>query len=104
MLQDAPGVVVVVRMSRKNPIHENRKPWNRGSEFAGGWTTTTEETPFYDANGSCDEYPHGREFRGFQKHDYEERIQAARVWPPAVLIDVLGASLMGPVPARWAGI
>jgi hypothetical protein len=104
VLEDAPGVVVVVRVLRKNPVHENRKPWNRGSEFAGGWTTTTEETPFYDADGSWDQYPDGREFRGFQKHDYEERIQAARVWPPAVLIDMLGASLIGPVPAKWAGI
>jgi hypothetical protein len=103
LLSDAPGVVVSARMSRKNAIRENRKPWNRGSQFASSSMAVSEETLFYDANGNCDQYPEGRAFRGFQKHDYEQRILAARVWPPAVLLDVLRASMMYPVPQRWAG-
>lgn len=104
MLRDAPGVVVSVRLLRKNPILENRKPWNRGRQFASGWMTQAEETIFYDADGSCDEYHVGDKFRGFQKHDYEERIHAPGNWPPSVLIDVLGASLKLPVPQRWSGL
>ncbi len=104
LLQDAPGVVVSVRMLRKNPIRENRKPWNRGSQYAAGWTAKTEQTLFYDADSGCDRYPAASAFRGFQNYDYNERIEAPKSWPPAILIDVLGASVMAPVPEKWASL
>lgn len=104
VLRDAPGVVVSVQMSRKNAIRENRKPWNRGSQFASGWATQADETLFYDENGSCDQYPEGREFRGFQPYDLNGRIEPPTSWPPAKLIEVLGASPMVAVPEQWLGL
>ncbi len=104
VLRDAPGVVVSVRVLRKNSIRENRKPWNRGSQFAWGWITQTEETLFYDENGSCSQYPQGHEYRGFQAYDLNGRIAPPTAWPPAKLLDVLGASLMAAVPERWQGL
>jgi hypothetical protein len=105
VLRDAPGVVVAVRMVRKNPIKENRKPWNRGSQFAWGWQTApAEDTLFYDAGGGCERYPTGSELRGFQAYDYDDRIPAPTAWPPTTLIDVLGASVIAPVPPQWANI
>ncbi len=104
VLSDAHGVVVSVRVLRKNSIRENRKPWNRGSQFAWGWIAQTEEIPFYDENGSCDQYPQGREFRGFQSYDLNGRIEPPTSWPPNTLVEMLGASLMAPVPDRWQGL
>jgi len=104
LLGDTPGVVVSVRIERNNAIKENRKPWNSGSQFAAGWTSQIEETPFYDANGSCDQYPVGSGIRGFQKSDYEERIQSADIWPPEGLLSVLRASALSPIPEKWNGL
>ena len=103
-LRDASGVVVSVRVQRKNPIRENRKPWNRGSQFASGWTTQSDETLFYDENGSCDRYPQGHELRGFQAYDYNGRIEPPTRWPPAALIEVLGALVMAAVPEKWQSL
>ena len=104
LLRDAPGVVVSMRVLRKNAIRENRKPWNRGSQFASGWTTPSDSIPFYDPEGSCDGYVVGQRLRGYQKYDYDERVEAPKSWPPEALIEVLGASEMAPLPARWANL
>jgi hypothetical protein len=101
-LRDAPGVVVRVRMQRQNAIRENRKPWNRGGQFAAGWVPKSDDTSFYDADGGCDRYADGSTVRGFQAHDADEVIAQASVWPPAKLLRILSASKMAPVPARWA--
>lgn len=104
LLGDAPGVVVSVRMQRENTIKENRKPWNSGTRFAAGWSTKSDETPFYDASGSCDRYPDGTKIRGYQESDYEERIRSADIWPPTELLYVLSASVLAPVPEQWAAL
>lgn len=101
-LRDAPGVVIAVRMQRRNAIRENRKPWNRGSQFASGWMPQSEDTFFYDADDSCDRYPEGSAVRGFQAYDADEVLAEASVWPPATLLRILGASKMTEVPAAWA--
>jgi hypothetical protein len=101
LLGEAPGVLVSVRIQRNNAIKENRKPWNSGTEFAAGWASQNEETPFYDANDSCDQYPVGRAIRGYQKSDYEERLRAVDIWPPDELLYVLGASALISLPERW---
>jgi len=101
-LRDAPGVLVTVRMQRKNAIRENRKPWNRGSQFASGWAAQSDETPFYDADGTCARYRQGDTLRGYQAHDADDVLATASVWPPAKLLRILGASNMAAVPARWA--
>lgn len=101
-IQGAPGVLVTVHIQRQNAIRENRKPWNRGSQFASGWTTQSDETPFYDADGTCDRYAPGDTLRGYQAYDADDVIASASVWPPAELLRILGASNMAAVPARWA--
>jgi hypothetical protein len=102
LLRDAPGVVITVRMQRQNAIRENRKPWNRGSQFASGWTPQSDDTFFYDADGTCDRYAEGSAVRGFQASDADEVLASANVWPPATLLRVLRASKMAAVPPRWA--
>lgn len=104
LLVEAPGVVMSVRIQRNNAIKENRKPWNSGTGFAAGWASQNEQTPFYDANGSCDQYPDGSAIRGFQKSDYEERLRSAEIWPPDQLLHVLSASALIPVPEQWKGL
>jgi hypothetical protein len=101
-LRASPGVVVSLSRPRQNAIRENRKPWNRGSQFAWGWTTRAEDLLIYDAAGSCEKYPAGSQLRGFQPNDYDERIQGPHIWPPEALIEVLGASPLIPVPEKWA--
>jgi hypothetical protein len=104
LLRAAPGAVISVRMDRKNAIKENRKPWNSGSQFAAGWTTEEDDTSFYDANGSCDQYPNGSAIRGYQQGDYEARLSSVDIWPPVELLYVLRASALAPVPAGWTDL
>jgi hypothetical protein len=103
-LRDAPGVVITVHLRRQNAIRENRKPWNRGSQFASGWTPRSEDVPFYDAGGECGQYAKGSALRGFQGHDADEVLASPAVWPPATLLRIWGASKMADVPARWADL
>jgi hypothetical protein len=103
-LGDAPGVIVTVRMQRQNAIRENRKPWNRGSQFASGWVQQSDDKFFYDADGSCAQYETGTTLRGFQRYDADQILSGPQVWPPSTLLRILSASAMAAVPARWAGI
>lgn len=48
----APGVVVTVRLQRRNAIRQHRRPWNR-EEFAAGWRPHHGGIRYYVANGSC---------------------------------------------------
>jgi len=104
LLRDTPGAVVKVRIERKNAIKEHRKLWNRGRQFAAGWITGGDETPFYDADGDCDRYPAGGAIRGYQKSDYEERIRSVDIWPPEELLPVLRASRWAPIPEEWRAL
>ncbi len=102
VLREAPGVIVSSSDPRQNAIRENRKPWNRRTQFASGWTTRRDDLLIYDAAGSCDRYPVGSALRGYQPYDYDERIHGPQSWPPETLIEVLGASPLRAVPERWA--
>lgn len=100
-LREAPGVVLTVQVQRTSAIMENRKPWNSGSQVSDGWKARNEETPFYDANGSCDQYPDGSAIRGYQESDADDRIRSANIWPPQDLLYVLSASALLAVPGGW---
>jgi hypothetical protein len=104
LLRAAPGVMISVRVDRKNAIKQNRKPWNSGSQFAAGWTTQEDDTFFYDANGSCEQYPDRSAIRGYQQSDNEARLSSADIWPPVELLYVLRASALAPVPAEWKAL
>jgi hypothetical protein len=99
-LSAAPGVVVSVRVERRNAIMQNRRLWNR-SQFAAGWTPRGEEIAFYDANRSCASYLVGDPIRGYQQ---SEEIRPPEVWPPRDLIEVLRASRLDDVPERWRNL
>jgi hypothetical protein len=101
LLREAPGVVVSVRIQHKNAIKENRKPWNRGAQFAAGRSTQEDEVPFHDPDGTCDQYPDGSAIRAYQKSDSEERLRSADIWPPKELLYVLRASAIAAVPEEW---
>jgi hypothetical protein len=103
-IHDAPGVLVTVRIQRQNAIRENRKPWNHGSQFAWGWTAQSQDTPFYDADGTCDRYATGSALRGYQAYDADEVLSTPSVWPPSTLLRILGASRMADVPPRWTDL
>jgi hypothetical protein len=102
-LRAAPGVVVSVRIERRNPIRQHQRLWNH-SEFAAGWEAGDDETPFYEVAGSCDRYPEGRAIRGYENRDYDGPPVAVDVWPPPELPRVLRAGRLDPVPERWQGL
>jgi hypothetical protein len=100
-LRDAPGVVITVHMQRENDIREKRKPWNRGAIFASGWQSTSETKSFYYPTGSCNDFPIGRDVRGFEKHDLGGRIEPPKDWPPKELESVIDASEFSAVPEAY---
>jgi hypothetical protein len=55
-------------------------------------------------DGTCDRYTKGGTLRGYQAHDADEVLGSSSVWPPAKLLQVLGASQMAAVPTRWADL
>jgi hypothetical protein len=100
-LADAPGILVQADVVRENRVFENRKPWNRGSIFAQGWKEKSETKTFYYSTGTCDEFPAGREFRGFQKYDLNGKIEPPKDWPPKELEQVINASTFTAVPEAF---
>jgi len=101
-LQGASGVVVGVQVRRVNVVHENRKPWNRGTLFATGWKEKTEERSFYLPQDSCADYPVGRELNGFLDYGLNGKIDPPDTWPPRALEQVVNASAYSEVPQRFA--
>jgi hypothetical protein len=97
-LEVAPGILVSVGLTRTNSVFENRKPWNRGSIFARGWTPSSDVKSFYYSAGSCADFPLGREVHGFQKYDLGGKIEPPKEWPPSELEAVIDASPFFEVP------
>jgi len=102
MLDRAPGILVSAEVVRENSVFENRKPWNRGSVFAGEWKRTSEVKSFYYSTGSCDEFPEGRNLRGFQNYALNGKIEPPKDWPPRELEQVINASTFSTVPEAFA--
>jgi hypothetical protein len=101
-LQGAPGVVVGVQVQRVNSVYENRKPWNRGSLFASGWTDKAEERSFYLPAGSCADFPTRHALSGFLNYEHDGKIEPPDTWPPQALEQVINASAYSDVPQRFA--
>jgi hypothetical protein len=100
-LERAPGVVVTAEILQANSVFENRKPWNRGTIFADGWTKKSGETSFYYPEGSCGDFPVGRESRGFRPYDLNGKIEPPKDWPPKELERVIRVSTMSAVPEAY---
>jgi len=102
-LRRAPGVVVSVRLHRRNAIRQNRLLWNR-EEFAAGWQSQGEDVSFYLENGDCAAFPAGRDIRGYQPLEYDGRPVDVTAWPPSELLRVLRAAVLDDVPQRWRSL
>jgi hypothetical protein len=100
-LEAAPGILVSVGLTRKNSVFENRKPWNKGSIFARGWTSTSDVKSFYYATGSCADFATGSDVHGFQKYDLGGKIEPAKDWPPKDIEGVINASIFSAVPEAF---
>jgi hypothetical protein len=95
------GAVLKVRVLRESIVFENRKPWNRGSIFAGGWRPATVENEFYRPSDSCDVYPVGNHFTGYEAYLRNDAVAPPKAWPPSELADILVASTFTAVPERF---
>lgn len=102
MLERAPGILVSVEVTQENKVFERRKPWNRGAIFASGWQSISEAKSFYYPAGSCNDFPIGRDVRGFEKYDLGGRIEPPKYWPPKELESVINASEFSAVPEEYA--
>jgi len=99
MLRDDPGVVLDMYVTRSRDIYENRKPWNKGTRFAGAWRDETESQQFFarDAGAACDAYlKTGRQ-------TYLPTSDTASAWPPDLLPNYLGLQVLGAVPGEFQG-
>ena len=102
-LREAPGVVVAVRMERRNAIRQNRLLWNH-KEFAAGWQPHDDDISFHVVDGSCDQYPQGDAIRGYQNLDYDGKPVDVEAWPPPELLRVLRAAELDDIPGRWRSL
>lgn len=103
MLREAPGVVVSVRLHRRNAIRQNRLLWNREA-FAAGWQSQDNNVSFYLESGDCAAFPAGRDVRGYQRLEYDGRPVDVNAWPPSELLRVLRAAVLDDIPQRWRNL
>jgi hypothetical protein len=100
-LRNAPGIVLTVQVRKQISVWEKRKPWNRGELFATEGRNAPEENSFYDSNGACSDFPAGYTFRALEKYELNEPIRPSNQWPPGDLGQLINASPILPVPARF---
>jgi hypothetical protein len=100
-LRNAPGIVLTVQVQKQISVWEKRKPWNHGDLFATAGRNAPAENSFYDSNGACPDFPVGYTFRVFEKYDLNGPIRPSNQWPPSDLQQLINASPILPVPARF---
>lgn len=103
MLCRAPGMVVSVRVHRRNAIWQSRLLWNR-EEFASGWQRHDDDMSFYVWNGNCAEFPVGRHIRGYQNLRSNRGSVDGGAWPPPELLRILRAAEFHDIPERWRNL
>ncbi len=97
MLAKDPGVVVDLHVTQSRDIYENRKPWNKGTRFAGAWREENTEKQFFArfAGTGCDAYLNtGRQ-------QYLPTSQDSTEWPPVLLPNYLGFAVLEAVPGEY---
>jgi len=99
-LQNAPGVMLALQLTRKRSVYENRKPWNRGQLFAKDWQDVYEKKSYYHASGSCDEFSSGLKLQGFEHYTLNGRMEAPTNWPPTEFGNIIDASTFTDVPEQ----
>lgn len=96
LLRDDAGLVLEIKLTRENPIYEQRKLWNKGELRASGWQAP--ETPtkrFYvrQEGATCSDYRSGTRVQSMPIDE------SSADWPPTKAPIFLGLLLMKPVPA-----
>ena len=93
MLASEAAVVLRLRVMRQCGVHENRKPWNRGTLEARPWKSDDEgeQTVFATyAGGSCDAYPAG------ERTLFVATGKTSNQWPPEILANLLNLRTVEP--------
>lgn len=91
MVRDEPGVVVELQASRRHPLLELRRPWNRGRIVGSTWTPTDERRRFFVPGATCDAFPVDRRDLYWP---VPEIVEAPDAWPPDRLAKFLGLQVL----------
>lgn len=103
-LAEDPGALVTVRVQRRSPIYQHRRPWDRGALSAGPWSVPEAAQQYYArAHGrDCAAYLGDGLARYWPFSDPEGDPQTpAAVWPPTDPPGLLSLQQLGQVPARY---
>jgi hypothetical protein len=96
------GAVLNVVVLRKNPLYEQRKPWNNGQILSGGWQVANEPKSYYiKFPGACSDYPAGEKSVRFAPYDISVLKSHTIDWPPKKLPDFLDLQVLDPVPDEY---
>lgn len=82
-LEDGPGLVLTVTITRERRLFETQKPWNKGHVFASAWQEVDVDKTYHARNGgsSCAAYPAGMHTMAFNDqffYGYPKN----QGWPP----------------------
>lgn len=97
MAELQPGVVLTVAVAKSAGLYENRKPWNRGTPFAG--TPHDVQTRYFLSRGSCAVQTPGT--KGVYATGGET---PSKAWPTDELATFLGLQSLKPVHEDYRGL
>ncbi|HVY64607.1 MAG TPA: hypothetical protein VHH11_07285 [Gammaproteobacteria bacterium] len=99
------GVVVTLKVARRAPIRQHRKPWDFGRRDLGPWQTSAAADRYYasDEGADCAAYL-ARPRTLYLPFDPSpgNPNRPAAVWPPIDTTGFLSLLTLGPVPAEYA--
>lgn len=103
-VQEDPGVVLTMRITRKSAVLRHRRPWDRGRASVGPWTDVDESRQFYadDAGSDCTAYlarPRALYWPVIDPESHPARPD--RIWPPTDTLGFLQLQALGPVPPEY---
>jgi hypothetical protein len=103
-IDDADGVVLTVRITRRSLVYQLRAPWNRTRKTAGPWTPVELSARYYanDKGGSCAPYLERDPGRYWPFSDSSgSPSHPSKEWPPVTEpASFLELQILGPVPAE----
>ena len=101
LLQNDTGVVIDARVTRRIGIHENHKPWNKGTLYVEDKIIPNDSALYYDAraNKSCAAYANGTKFETWMS--YENTPKPPAEWPPSRLEQFMRRMPIDAVPAQY---
>ena len=95
ILNEDAGAVLEVKITRENPVYEQRKLWNKGELRTAGWRTPVQPVKLFyvrQTGKRCADYPLNEKVRIYPVDE------ASPGWPPATAPQFLNLLLWQPVP------